>query len=149
MLTCSKAFFQTSPATMNFSKAEYHKEELGADMPPVPEGEFCVYGIVGFPYSSDYPRSRRQVYAYPEHADALEAVYAETTRLAASEPGTVYYCISRDPDDRTVFHFFERYTGRAAFDEHNAQPIIKKLIQDKLFKGVKAKFVEAIKPASS
>ena len=90
-----------------------------------------------------------QVYAYPEHADALEAVYAETTRLAASEPGTIYYCISRDGDDPTAFHFFERYTGRAAFDEHNSQPIIQKLIEDKLFKGVKAKFVEAIKPASS
>lgn len=76
-------------------------------------------------------------------------MYAETTRIAASEPGSLYYCISRDPDDRTVFHFFERYTGRAAFEEHNTQPIIKKLIQDKLFKGVKAKFVEAIKPASS
>lgn len=76
-------------------------------------------------------------------------MYAETTRLAASEPGTIYYCISRDGDDPNVFHFFERYTGRVAFDEHNAQPIIKKLLQDKLFKGVKAKFVEAIKPASS
>lgn len=75
-------------------------------------------------------------------------MYAETTRLAASEPGTIYYCISRDPDDRAVFHFYERYNGRAAFEAHNAQPIIKKLIQDKLFKGVKAKFVEPIKPAS-
>lgn len=34
------------PANMSFSKAEYHKEELIADMPPVPEGEFCVFGIV-------------------------------------------------------------------------------------------------------
>lgn len=65
----------------------------------------------------------------------------------ASEPGTIYYCISRDGDDPTVFHFFERYTGRAAFEEHNAQPVVRKLIQDRLFKGVKAKFVEAIKPA--
>jgi hypothetical protein len=33
---------------MTFSKAEYQKEELGAGggMPPVPEGEFCVFGIV-------------------------------------------------------------------------------------------------------
>ncbi|KAJ8104486.1 hypothetical protein OPT61_g10732 [Boeremia exigua] len=119
---------------MSFSKAEYQKEEFMAGMPPVPEGEFCVFGTV---------------YAHPEHADALEAVYAETTRLAASEPGTIYYCISRDSDDPTVFHFFERYTGRLAFEEHNAQPIIRKLIQDRLFKGVKAKFVDAIKPAGS
>ncbi|KAF2681190.1 hypothetical protein K458DRAFT_310019 [Lentithecium fluviatile CBS 122367] len=90
-----------------------------------------------------------QVYAHPEHADALEAVYVETTRLAASEPGCIYYCICRDSDDPTVFHFFELYAGRVAFEEHNAQPIIRKLIRDQLFKGVKAKFVEAIKPASS
>lgn len=90
-----------------------------------------------------------QVYAHSEHADALEAVYAETTRLAASEPGSIYYCICRDGDDPTVFHFFERYTGRLAFEEHNNQPIIRKLLQDNLIKGVKAKFVEAIKPAAS
>lgn len=88
-----------------------------------------------------------QVYAHVEHADALEAVYAETTRLAASEPGSIYYCICRDGDDPTVFHFFERYTGRLAFEEHNAQPIIQKLLKDRLWKSVEAKFVEAIKPA--
>lgn len=33
---------------MSFSKAEYHKEEFIAGMPPVPEGEFCVFGIVSF-----------------------------------------------------------------------------------------------------
>lgn len=31
---------------MTFSKAEYQKEELGGGMPPVPEGEFCVFGLV-------------------------------------------------------------------------------------------------------
>lgn len=47
----------------------------------IPEDEdFVVYGTI---------------HAYPEHADALEAVYAETTRLAQNEPGTVYYCICR------------------------------------------------------
>lgn len=42
--------------------------------------DFVVYGTV---------------HAHPEHADALEAVYAETTRLAQREPGTLYYCICR------------------------------------------------------
>lgn len=37
---------QDSAATMTFSKAEYQKEEFVAGMPPVPEGEFCVFGIV-------------------------------------------------------------------------------------------------------
>ena len=101
------------------------------ELPPIPEDEFCVFGTV---------------YAYPEHADALEAVYAETTRLAASEPGSIYYCIARDGDDPTIFHFFERYKGRKAFEDHNNQPIIQELMEDKLMKGVKAKFVQAIKP---
>jgi quinol monooxygenase YgiN len=121
--------------------------ELEVACPPYPKASSASsVSYVPFPsiHSSPLPS---QVYAYPEHADALEAVYAETTRLAASEPGIIYYCISRDGDDPTAFHFFERYTGRAAFEEHNSQPIIKKLIEDKLFKGVKAKFVEAIKPA--
>lgn len=47
----------------------------------IPEDEdFVVYGTI---------------HAFPESADALEAVYVETTRLAQDEPGTVYYCICR------------------------------------------------------
>ncbi|RMZ11955.1 hypothetical protein D0862_02786 [Hortaea werneckii] len=95
----------------------------------VPEDEFCVYGTI---------------HAHPEHADALEAVYAQTNQLAKSEPGTLQYCISRDPDDPTLFHMFEQYAGREAFERHNAQPIIQELIQDQLFKGVKAVIVKPI-----
>jgi quinol monooxygenase YgiN len=113
----------------------------------IPENEdFVVYGTI---------------HAHPESADALEAVYAETTRLAQSEPGTVYYCICRvsslqshklritltrkqDQDDRTMFHMFERYQGKAAFDAHNKQPIIQKLIHEwKYIRGVKAWFPPA------
>ncbi|KAI0976438.1 hypothetical protein F4678DRAFT_417081 [Xylaria arbuscula] len=96
----------------------------------IPEGEFCVFGTV---------------YAYPDKADALEAVYAETTRLAQSETGIIYYTLARDPDDASVFHFFERYKNREAFDEHNRQPIIQKLLnEDKYFKDVTAKFMKPI-----
>lgn len=85
------------------------------------------------------------MYAHPEHADALEAVYTETTRLAAQEEGIVYYCISRDRDDPSIFHFFERYAGRKAFEVHNSQPIIQKLLhQDRYIKDVKAVFVKPI-----
>lgn len=80
-----------------------------------------------------------QVFAFPQHADALEAVYRETTMLSASEPGILYYCISRDADDPAVFHFFERYTGREAFDAHNSLPIIQKLLnEDGYIKNVEA-----------
>ncbi|KAK3706390.1 hypothetical protein LTR37_012768 [Vermiconidia calcicola] len=104
------------------------------ELPPIPEDEFCVFGTV---------------YAHPEHADALEAVYAETTRLSAFELGIIYYCLARDGDDPTIFHFFERYTGRKAFEDHNNQPIIQKLInEDRYIKGVEAKFVKPILPTA-
>ncbi|GIZ42014.1 hypothetical protein CKM354_000529500 [Cercospora kikuchii] len=119
---------------METSPAEYQRDDFLAGIPPPPEDEFCVFGTV---------------YAHPEHADALEAVYAETTRVSASEPGILYYCLARDQDDRNVFHFFERYTGRRAFEEHNDTPTVRKLLADGLIKGVKAKFVKAIQPAGS
>ncbi|KAK0625060.1 hypothetical protein B0T17DRAFT_508077 [Bombardia bombarda] len=101
----------------------------------IPEGEFCVYGTV---------------YAHAEHADALEAVYVETTRLSKSEPGIIYYSIARDQDDLTIFHFFEHYVDKKAFENHNSQPIIVKLLTvDKYFKDVTAVFAKPIKPAAA
>lgn len=90
-----------------------------------------------------------QVYAKPERADALEAAYAQTTRNAQSEPGIIYYCISRDPENPDIFHFFERYTGRSAFEEHNKHPIIQKILSEGWMAGVKAKIVKAIRPAAA
>lgn len=110
----------------------YESEDFLTELPPIPESEFVVFGTV---------------YAHPEHADALEAVYAQTTRNAQSEPGTIYYCLCRDGDDPNIFHFFERYAGREAFEAHNDQPIIRKLMADKFIRGVKAKFMKAIAPA--
>ncbi|GAP90007.1 putative antibiotic biosynthesis monooxygenase [Rosellinia necatrix] len=96
----------------------------------IPEGEFCIFGTV---------------YAHPEKADALEAVYAETTRLAQHEAGIVSYCLARDRKDPAVFHFFERYRDRKAFDEHNSQPIIQKLLnEDRYIRDVTAQFMKPI-----
>jgi quinol monooxygenase YgiN len=125
----------------------------------IPEGEFCVYGTVSA-YSTSFPSiptpSHRiwliavKVYAHPDKADALEAVYAETTRLAQLEAGCIYYCIGRDADDPSIFQFFERYASKQAFDNHNSQPIIRKLLDvDKYIKDVTATFVKPIGPASS
>ena len=130
----------------------WNDNEFLTELPPIPEDEFCVYGTVNPATLSCLFRSRPdnvhlQVYAHPEHTDALEAVYAETTRLAGSESGTIYYCLGRDPGDPNVFHFFERYKGKAAFAAHNDQPVIKKLLADNLIKGVKARFTKPIDPA--
>lgn len=116
------------------------------EIPPIPEDEFAVYGTVmlSFHHLERFFLTT-QVYAHIEYADALEAVYTETTRLAASEEGIIYYCISRDGSNPSIFHFFERYTGKKAFEEHNSQPIIQKLLhQDRYIKDVKAVFVKPI-----
>lgn len=36
---------------MEFSKAEYQKDDFVDGMPPVPEGEFCVFGIVSLQHT--------------------------------------------------------------------------------------------------
>jgi hypothetical protein len=63
------------------ARATRNAEGFVVDISNIPEDEdFVVYGTI---------------HAHPGSADALEAVYAETTRLAQDEPGTVYYCICR------------------------------------------------------
>ncbi|GAM91580.1 hypothetical protein ANO11243_096320 [Dothideomycetidae sp. 11243] len=105
------------------------ESEYSSEFPPVPEDEFCVFGVV---------------YCKPEFADDLEKMYAQMTKDAESEPGTLYYAIGRDSEDRTKFHFFERYAGRAAFEAHISQPATEKIMAGKWFQHVKAKFVKAI-----
>lgn len=58
------------------------------------DAEGFVVGISNIPEDEDFV-VYGTIYANPGSADALEAVYAETTRLAQNEPGTVYYCICR------------------------------------------------------
>jgi quinol monooxygenase YgiN len=53
-----------------------------------------------------------KVYTVPEHADQVEAVYKETTKLAQGGEGVVYYCLGPDTDDPSIFHFFERYQSK-------------------------------------
>ncbi|KAI1489180.1 hypothetical protein F5X96DRAFT_670911 [Biscogniauxia mediterranea] len=67
-------------------------------------------------------------YAYPGHADALEAALAETTRLAQSEPGCIHYGIARDDEDSTVSYVFERYRSRQAFEQHMQHPAAQKFL---------------------
>lgn len=127
-------------------------EEFLTDLPPIPEGEFVIFGIVSSCSPSPLTHlsnTQHQAYAYPEHADALEAVYSQTTRNAENEPGTTYYCLARDDKDPTAFHFFERYSDRAAFDTHNEQPIIKSIFAKGLMRGCKAVITKPIYPAAS
>lgn len=84
------------------------------------------------------------VYAKPGRADELEKIYAETTRLAQYEKGMIYYCLARDTEDTSVFHFFERYRGKEGFEKHNSTPVVQKSLAEKMFTRVTARFVKPI-----
>jgi hypothetical protein len=72
---------QASFFSSTMAQATRDAEGFVQSISNIPENEdFVVYGTI---------------HAFPESADALEAVYVETTRLAQTEPGTVYYCICR------------------------------------------------------
>ena len=86
------------------------------------------------------------MYTEPQHADKVEAVYKETTKHAEFEEGTVYYCLGRDSKDPSLFYFFERYKSKEAFQRHNDQDIIQKLVNSGWMKDVKAVFVKPIMP---
>ncbi|KAH8929067.1 hypothetical protein BT69DRAFT_1346175 [Atractiella rhizophila] len=96
----------------------------------IPEGEFVVYG---------------EVHAYPEHADALEALYREMTRTAQTEPGIIYYCLARNTKDRTIFHFFERYASKADFIRHTEGEGTQKILSSGWVRDTIARFEEPLK----
>ncbi|RMZ81657.1 hypothetical protein DV737_g2408, partial [Chaetothyriales sp. CBS 132003] len=97
---------------------------------PIPEdGEFVVYG---------------KVYTDPAHADDVEALYTRMTVHAQHEEGIIYYSLSRDLDDRRVFHFFERYASKEAFERHNETELVQKLVSSGWMMGVSARFGKPI-----
>ena len=71
-------------------------------------------------------------------------MYKETTRLAQDEEGVVYYCISRDQKDPSIFHFFERYKSKDAFRKHNEQAVVIRLINSGVTRDITASFAKAV-----
>ncbi|KAK5997671.1 hypothetical protein PT974_00026 [Cladobotryum mycophilum] len=94
--------------------------------------EFCVYS---------------RIWAFPEGADRLANMFAETTRLSAFLSGTIHYCMCRDSHDPTLFLLFERYKGRKGFDAHIEQPFVQGLLAAGLIRHVEASFAKPIQPA--
>jgi hypothetical protein len=49
---------------------------------------------------------------------------------AASQSGTLFYCLARDRNDASppTFHFFERYANCKSSDGPQKQPIIQKML---------------------
>lgn len=93
-------------------------------------------------HSHPTPLSITQVHTHPEHADAVHAIYEQTTRRAQSsaEPDVIHYCITRDPENPSIFHFFERYRNKEAFRVHNEQEIIQRLVGSGWIRDVEAVF---------
>ncbi len=62
-------------------------------------------------------------------AEGFDELTAETvTHIAALEPGTLIYSTHIVKDEPTARVFYELYRDRAAFDEHNSQPHIRRFL---------------------
>ncbi|KAF2733363.1 hypothetical protein EJ04DRAFT_439220 [Polyplosphaeria fusca] len=103
--------------------------DVMGNLPTYPEGEFCAVG---------------SLHAHPQHADALVAIYKQTTKLAKSEPGVIYYCISRDNNDPTLFYFFERYASQEALEVHMRQEILRNMLAKEYIKDMDVKFLKPL-----
>ncbi|KAH8691880.1 hypothetical protein BGW36DRAFT_431123 [Talaromyces proteolyticus] len=76
---------------------------MDMQFPVFPEDEFVLYATL---------------LAIPNGGDKLEHHLRRLVRLTLSEPGTLDYVIARDVENTDIFHVYEKYTGREAFEKH-------------------------------
>lgn len=63
--------------------------------------------------------------AKPGHEGLIEAELAKVAaHVAAHEPGTAGYHVSRSSQDPTLFLTYERFADQAAMDLHNNSPAV-------------------------
>jgi quinol monooxygenase YgiN len=68
--------------------------------------------------------------AKPGSADALEAALLDVAaHVAANEPETVAFFLSRSIEDRDVFTTYERFVDEAAKDRHNNSAAVAKFFE--------------------
>jgi quinol monooxygenase YgiN len=60
--------------------------------------------------------------------------------IAKTEPGVVHYSLSRNTADPSIFHFFERYESKEAFEVHCSRPETQKVLSSGWVKEFKARF---------
>jgi quinol monooxygenase YgiN len=66
----------------------------------------------------------------PGEEAAFDALMAETCRgIAAHEPGTLVYAVTRDPARPALRIFLEVYRDEAAFAEHETQPHTRRFLE--------------------
>jgi quinol monooxygenase YgiN len=85
-----------------------------------------------------------QVYCKPQFADDLAALYSKMTKIAKTEPGVIYYSLARNTTDPTIFHFFEHYANKAAFEAHTSREETQTILKGEWFKDCVARFEKPI-----
>ncbi|MDT0268317.1 antibiotic biosynthesis monooxygenase [Streptomyces sp. DSM 44915] len=66
-----------------------------------------------------------------EAAAAFDALAAETLPGIQEEPGTLIYISHEVPDEPAVRVFYELYVDREAFEEHEAQPHVRRFLAER------------------
>jgi quinol monooxygenase YgiN len=70
-----------------------------------------------------------QLQGKPNTGDQLEHYLRALVGLAQKESGTLDYVIARDSVATDLFHVYEKYTGRAAFETHIAAKEFKDFVE--------------------
>ncbi|KAJ5465322.1 uncharacterized protein N7458_001008 [Penicillium daleae] len=78
---------------------------MDMQFPVLPEDEFVLYATL---------------LAVPHGGDEVERHLLGLLKLTLNETGTLEYVISRDDVNPDIFHVFEKYSGREAFEQHIA-----------------------------
>ncbi|MEA2179341.1 MAG: hypothetical protein QOG77_2638, partial [Solirubrobacteraceae bacterium] len=65
--------------------------------------------------------------------DRAAQIIDELGTASREEPGVVHYIAHRDPEDPRVFLMYEHYRDKAAFEEHGATELFKRLGPGALF----------------
>jgi quinol monooxygenase YgiN len=68
---------------------------------------------------------------YPDLSkrEEVEAAYAELMRASLSEPGCLLYDLVVDPENPVVWHMFEKWESKAAWDDHMQTDHVAKIQQ--------------------
>jgi quinol monooxygenase YgiN len=71
-------------------------------------------------------------------------LYSKMTKIAKTEPGVIYYSLARNSTDPTIFHFFEHYADKAAFEAHTSREETQTILKGEWFKDCVARFEKPI-----
>ena len=87
-----------------------------------------------------------------DHDDAFDALVLRTLDgIRTHEPGTLVYASHADETDPRRRIFYELYTDRAAFEEHERQPHVRAFLEARvdLVESVDVTFLDALMGTSS